>query len=177
MSRIKAKDLKKWLNSKDKGPLPRVPQGFDLPIASLPIPEFSMKADKNVDSGPLIADLEEANSNAIPQIVDDLSDYLDNMMQAGWGWIDGSRDIIDTGALMNSKQITITANGFLVSYSAPYVNIVHYGGYIQPYGNVNIDKMYLPARPWIAATFGQAAGPLPPFDIASSYYDAMAGYN
>lgn len=175
--KIKSKELKKWLLSKDKGPLPKIPEGFDIEFPNLPIPEFGMTADRNVDAGGLWSGLQDANRKAIPQVAEDASKHLDAMMRAGWGWIDGARDIIDTGALMASQEVSMTANGFSVSYSAPYVNLVHYGGYIHPYGNVNIDKMYLPARPWISATFGKAAGPLPPFDMEASYYDAMAGYS
>ena len=175
MSRIKSKDLSKWLYSKDKGPIPPVPQGFDVPWGSLPIPEVVLKVDPG-SADTAFEGLQAAHDKAIPRMVKDLSVHLDNMMEAGWGWIDGTRDIVDTGALKSSKKVSASSSGFEVSYSAPYVNIVHYGGYIQPYGNVNIEKVYLPARPWIAATFGKAPGPLPPFDFEQSYYDAMAGY-
>lgn len=117
--------------------------------------------------------LEEAHQEAIRSLQGPLSDYLDAMMSAGWGWSDGSRDIIDTGTLKNSGRVVVTGDNIVVTYSADYANLIHYGGYIQPYGNLNIEKVYIPGRPWISATFGLAPGPLPPFDIGAAYEDAF----
>ena len=124
----------------------------------------------NVD---LKGDLQRAHEEAVRSLAGPISEYLQAMMSAGWGWSDGARDIVDTGELMNSGQVTVSGDNIVIQYSADYANLIHYGGYIQPYGNLNIEKVYIPGRPWISATFGLAQGPLPPFDIGAAYEDAF----
>lgn len=78
------------------------------------------------------------------------------MDYAGWGWIDGSRDIVDTGKLKSSLTLAernLKAKTTIeIKYKSPYANMVHYGGYIQPYGNKNANSVLYPARPWVEAT-------------------------
>lgn len=121
----------------------------------------------------LKGDLQRAHEEAMRSLAGPISDYLDAMMSAGWGWSDGARDIVDTGQLQNSGRVTVSGDNIVIQYSADYANLIHYGGYIQPYGNLNIEKVYIPGRPWISATFGLAPGPLPPFDIGAAYEDAF----
>lgn len=69
----------------------------------------------------------------------------------------GIRDIVDTGNLNASKKVSTsfgkTQAKLLVRYTAPYASIVHWGGYIVPYGNQKLDAVYLPPRPWIKGIF------------------------
>ena len=46
----------------------------------------------------------------------------------------------------------------IVSYSEPYAALIHYGGYILPYGNPNADKVYIPPRPWVESTLKGETG-------------------
>ena len=50
------------------------------------------------------------------------------------------------------------------TYNSPYANLVHYGGYVTPYGNPDAAAVYVPGRPWIkAATQGTYGAPPPRF--------------
>lgn len=95
----------------------------------------------------------------------ELKTKLDAALRASWGWISGSRDIIDTGELAKSFSISTGSNGVRFSYDSEYAGLVHYGGYIRPYGNPNAELVYLPARPWIDVVLGNAPGPVSPIDF------------
>ena len=110
---------------------------------------------------------------ATPKVVRELGNQLQMNMRAGsWGWRDGSRDIVDSGDLMESQVITVSGFEVDISYNSPYAAITHYGGYIYPYGNKNATKVYLPARPWITATI-EGGGPVPAFDFYAAYLRAI----
>ena len=95
-------------------------------------------------------------------------------MEASWAWEGGAgRDIIDTGELRDSLSITIGSDGqFEINYSSPYAKLVHYGGYIMPYGNNRIEKVFIPGRPWIQAVL-EGGGPVPQFDFESHYREHL----
>ena len=97
---------------------------------------------------------------------------LDNSVTSQWAWIEGSRDIVDTGRLKGALEIkTIfskTKVGFQVSYNTPYAAFVHYGGMIKPYGNQNARDVLIPARPWIQAVFDGSHGQ-PKFDLMAPF--------
>ena len=122
-----------------------------------------------IDTSVLQNDLATAHTEAMQSMVPEFADHLDAMMAANWGWTSGARDIIDTGALKNSKSVEYDGDSIVTSYSAPYANLIHNGGYIAPYGNKNIAKVYIPGRPWIMAAYGLANGPLPPYNFAERY--------
>lgn len=92
---------------------------------------------------------------------------------AVWGWRDGTRDIVETGALRSSLSFSNTANGLEFWYTAPYANLVHYGGYVRPYGNPKIDAVYIPGRPWVDAVM-VGGGPVDPVDLDSIYEEAIS---
>jgi hypothetical protein len=56
---------------------------------------------------------------------------------------------VDTGRLRSSLSISTDRDGLTIDYSSPYANLVHYGGYIQPYGNPNARPVYQAPRPWV----------------------------
>ena len=116
-------------------------------------------------AGPLRRKVADANAN----IAGPLTEALNSAMAASWGWSQGARDIIDTGELRDSLEVTIVDGQVNISYSAPYAGLVHYGGYISPYGNASIEKVYLPGRPWVQSTL-EGGGPVPQFDF-KGYYD------
>lgn len=60
--------------------------------------------------------------------------------------------LVDTGQLKNSLTIQVVGEQLLVEYDCPYAGILHEGGYVQPYGNANAKKVYIPPRPWIINT-------------------------
>ena len=102
---------------------------------------------------------------------------LDRSMSSQWAWGVGragasSRDIVDTGALKSSLKLKTT---FLqtktkldITYTQRYAAFVHYGGYMQPYGNKKAPAVYIPGRPWITAVLEGTHGQ-PKLDYAASF--------
>jgi hypothetical protein len=102
-----------------------------------------------------------------------IRDALDKAMaSASWGWIEGARDIISTGALRNSLTFSEGGKGFEFYYSSDYAALVHYGGYVRPYGNPNAPPVYLPGRPWVDAVM-EGGGPVPAVDLSLVYESAI----
>lgn len=101
-----------------------------------------------------------------------LKNALDASIDSQWSWIEGSRDIVDTGRLKSSLQIkpifSQTKVGFQVAYNTPYAAFVHYGGMIKPYGNQNAADVLIPARPWVQAVFEGTHGQ-PKFDLQTPF--------
>lgn len=130
--------------------------------------DFDVKPQKNIDAVDEEAILAEAKSqiNAImPKLATEVEAALTNALKSNvWSWKGGSRDIYDTGKLASSVTVTAKSDGIDVSYSAPYANIVHNGGYIQPYGNASARPVYLPPRPWVSSVL-YGGGPVPQFDF------------
>lgn len=101
-----------------------------------------------------------------------LSKALDDAMEASiWKWtpgvttdrkngqsVESPRDIVDTGALQKSYRINIKGNSIDFAYREPWSRLVHWGGYIQPYGNPNATKVYVPGRPWITSVLNGENG-------------------
>lgn len=69
--------------------------------------------------------------------------------------VDSPRNIVDTGALLASQKVSsghkVTKSFLSITYGVPYASLVHYGGAVLPYGNMNADTKILPARPWVTA--------------------------
>lgn len=137
-----AKGIVKELNS----------DNIALYVAPIPFPAVSFKTTKEPDIGRAIDEVEAKHEMGVDAVKRAVDIRLSANMRRSWGWIDGARDIVDTGALMNSVQFVDSGDGFSLYYSEPYANLVHYGGYINPYGNPNA-RVYLPARPWVQLTF------------------------
>jgi phage gpG-like protein len=123
------------------------------------------------------ADIMQAITDGIAYANEVAAEALENalniaMQSSSWGWRDGSRDIVDTGELMRSLEIIKGQDGLSVSYSSPYAELVHYGGYIVPYGNDSISKVYIPGRPWMDAVL-EGGGPVPSVDLSAIYEEAI----
>jgi phage gpG-like protein len=107
-------------------------------------------------------EIEKSLEDSFEKIKEPLTQALNEAMQASWGWEGGSRDIINTGELMNSLKIEINGKNISITYDSPYAMLVHYGGYIMPYGNSSIEKVFIPGRPWVDAVLN-GGGPVPQF--------------
>lgn len=57
--------------------------------------------------------------------------------------------LVDTGNLKSSLIVTTGNDGINIAYTAPYAALLHFGGYIIPYGNQNAKPVYIPGRPWV----------------------------
>jgi len=117
--------------------------------------------------------LKKAHKRAINSLLDGLRDALNSAMEDPvWNWTDGMRDIIDTGKLKASLNLYADSDGDIhILYGQEYAGIVHYGGYINPYGNPNA-KQYYPGRPWVDSVLN-GGGPVAQYDFKSEYLTAF----
>lgn len=147
--------------------------GSQMMFAIPPFPGayFEFKRSINFDS--IVAEVKAKHKDVVMRLAVELDDYLRMAMRAGWSWTGGARDIVDTGALMDSGGAFASDDKILVNYESPYANLVHFGGYVAPYGNQRAEKVYIPGRPWVAMAFGLAPGPLPPFNFKERYQAYM----
>lgn len=123
---------------------------------------------KNIPGDQILAGFERAINRASNRIKADMEIALRAAMLANaWKTPSGQADIYDTGELLSSGTVTVDSDGITISYDAPYAALVHYGGYINPYGNQSA-RVYLPPRPWVESVLN-GGGPVPQFDIASYY--------
>ena len=119
------------------------------------------------------ARLEAAISRASQRIAADLKQALDDALRSSsWQTRTGSADIYETGELLTSGSVTVDQNGLTIAYDAPYAALVHFGGYIHPYGNLQA-RVYLPPRPWVQSVLN-GGGPVPQFDFEQYYTQEIA---
>ena len=131
---------------------------------------FTFKVDKgSMQVRRIVGRFQKAINVASIRIAMDLSKALDEAMMSD-GWEGG--DIVDTGRLMESGNVIVNGDGITVANDSPYAAIIHYGGYVVPYGEIN-SRVYLPPRPWIEAVM-LGNGPVPRFDIGRYYYEEIA---
>lgn len=114
--------------------------------------------------------LKQVNELAVELMREEIEKALNEIMSSNV-WPSGS-DLIDTGELMNSLQVTVNGDTVRMSYTADYASLVHYGGYIQPYGNSKVEKVYIPGRPWVQAVVDGTAGTAP-IDLSAIYNRAF----
>lgn len=135
----------------------------------LGMPSISIQVSGNAYDS-IMQQINESISEWKQIIATDLLSRLNLAMSSNL-WNNG--DLIDTGNLRDSVSINITSTGVQISYDAPYANLIHYGGYIVPYGNTNIDKVYIPASPWAQSViFGD--GPFEAYDYQEAYAIALS---
>lgn len=129
--------------------------------------KFDMKVVSKVDFERRIT---AAISRASVRIAVDLKSALDAAMgSAVWGSDDPN--IYDSGQLMASGSVVADGKTIRVSYDEDYAAIIHYGGYIAPYGNVNA-KVYLPPKPWVDAVL-RGGGPVQKFNFDRYYREEI----
>ena len=136
--------------------------------------KIGLKFTCDIDLGGIIQQLSKIDDLALQIIASELPDALNNALRSNvWsGGTTGDRDIFDTGELSRSLNISMTNNGLTIGYSAPYAGIIHYGGYIVPYGNESRDKVYISPKPWLeSVAFGD--GPIPGYDFQDAYLRAI----
>jgi phage gpG-like protein len=75
-----------------------------------------------------------------------------------WTTRNGTDDIIDSGDLLRSGEVRVTNNGVSINYDVPYASLIHYGGYIVPYGNTNAQRVFIPPRPWVSTVLNSGFG-------------------
>lgn len=124
---------------------------------------------KALNESQILSKFKRAINKASMLAAADLKAALDDALTSNvWQTPKGTTDIYDTGELLQSGTVTISDEGIRIAYDAPYAALVHYGGYVTPYGNTSTAKVYLPPRPWVNAVLN-GGGPVPQFDF-SKYY-------
>lgn len=118
--------------------------------------------------------MQEAHSAAVRQMVDLLEIALNESIESPvWNWNGDNRDIVDSGDLRDSLSVYADSDdNIIISYGEEYAAIVHYGGYFNPYGNVNV-KLYYPGRPWVSSVL-EGNGPVPQFEFQSTYKSLLS---
>ena len=150
---------------------------FSTKLEILP-PKIDMKESSPKMRRAMNAAIVEGTIKASAYVQKDLRVALGAAMDySGWNWTNGPRDIVDTGKLKSSLVLAErnlkTKTTIEIKYRSPYANMVHYGGYIQPYGNRNANSVLYPARPWVEATLRGGYG----IDKFSMTKPMNAGFN
>jgi len=153
--------------------IPRLPGNSKLTVsASASIDGFLKIKVKNIPEAQILNSIKNAIDRASSRITVDLKAALDEaMMSDVWATTKGRGDIYETGELMDSGRVTMSSNGIKIVYTAPYASLVHYGGYIHPYGNKSLS-VYLPPRPWVESVLN-GLGPIRKFDFAKYYREEI----
>ncbi len=140
---------------------------FDLAIG------FRLTYKVNKDSITKI--ISEINARAMDIVAGDIADALNAAMSSGI-WSGQDPDIVDSGALLRSLRVTREGSDIRISYSEPYAALIHYGGYVTPYGNKSAERVYIPGKPWAESLlFG--GGPIAQYDYSAAYKKALASIN
>lgn len=116
--------------------------------------------------------LREALGSAPLQFANILDRILREAISAGiWRLRNGGTgDIIDSGELLRSQAVTVSGSSIQISYDVPYAALIHYGGYIVPYGSVNRRPIYIPPRPWVALVLSSQFNG---YDLTEIYSDII----
>lgn len=114
-------------------------------------------------------------SNQIERSPEELAGVLDVILREAisaniWSTRNGSQDIIDSGELLRSQEVIYSGSSIRIRYGVPYAALVHYGGYIIPYGNAGARPVYIPPRPWVYDVLNNQFNG---FDLSGVYYDIV----
>lgn len=103
--------------------------------------------------------IDKAMIRSILQISDTIERNLALAITSSiWSTNDGLDDIYLTGNLLSSGNVLINGSDISIRYDVPYASLIYYGGYIVPYGSRNVEKVYIPPRPWIRAVLDGTNG-------------------
>jgi phage gpG-like protein len=152
--------------------MPKIPKSFAFSASSSLGAMLQMQIS-SVSAPDFEARLEAAVARASQRITADLKQALDDALRSNvWSTRSGAADIYETGELLASGSVTANDNGLTIAYDAPYAALVHFGGYIHPYGNIR-TKVYLPPRPWVRSVLS-GGGPVPQFNFQQYYTQEIA---
>ena len=80
------------------------------------------------------------------------------------------------GSYCDSKKLKVgylqTKTTVEIKYTAPYANLVHFGGMVRPYGATGRTLKPLPPRPWISAVLNGGWG-IEKLDVDSIINEAL----
>jgi len=146
---------------------------INIPFPSIKLSESGL--DKAVERlGNLPSRYKKAHKLAMTKVAQDLKKALDDAMEADvWDWWDGTRDIVDTGALRDSGAVRYNSadDSLSITYGEEYAAIVHFSGYAVSGYNPSV-KIFYPERPWITATIEGTHG-ITKFPMEQIYTKAL----
>lgn len=142
--------------------------------SSITLPEVTLKTGNDSTFRGRSRKLSDAIRASRFLIAEKLKDALDQALSSPVWSRSGSEDsdLVDTGQLRDSGSVTADDRGISITYSAPYANLIHYGGYILPYGNKSNEKVYIPGRPWVRSVVA-GGGPVQQFDFTAIISEAI----
>ena len=124
----------------------------------------------------LAKEVRKAHTYGIRAVRDELEKALDDAMENPvWNWIDDTRDIVDRGTLKRSRKVVVDSdNDIYIFYGTEYAAMVHYGGYVNVFGDSSVTYYY-PGRPWVEAVL-EGNGPVQRFEYEAVYEKAFFEY-
>jgi phage gpG-like protein len=148
--------------------LSRVPKSFDIKSQARFNPGITIDVDQKGKQ-----QLKKRKEEAMRKSLAELTSILDAALLAAISstWPNGS-DIVDTGNLLNSNSVVLSGDTIEIINTAPYAKLIHFGGYITPYGNPFAERVYIPPRPWVTAVLEGTQGQQQ-VDLASVYKQAF----
>ena len=146
--------------------------GYDSSISYNPKLRIINKSSQQLAN--ITAGIDRAMIRAILDISDNLERNLALAITSSiWATNNGLDDIYLSGDLLRSGEVTASNTNISIGYDAPYAALIHYGGYIKPYGSEYAQKVYIPPRPWIQAVIDGTNG-LPGIDYRDIVYKALS---
>lgn len=162
-------------------------EGFNFRL-NFETPKLDLKGKTDKQKAAMKRALTTGMARGVGRIETSLSQALDAAMESStWNWpretvrrngsVAGTtRDIVDTGTLKASKKVKAaykqTKATISITYGAPYAALMHYGGYVIPYGRTGRAAKQIPGRPWITATLEGTNG-IPKFDSDAILNEAI----
>lgn len=131
-------------------------------------PRITVKADIT-NAKRLVSKVDEALMAGMAEVAAVLDDALIDAIRSKWP---NGDDIVETGNLLDSSSVVLSGNTIEVINTAPYAKLIHFGGYIAPYGNPFAERVYIPPRPWVTAALEGSSGQ-PGIDLAAIYEAAF----
>ena len=156
---------------------------------TFPTPKPDLKGQDKKVAAKMKAAITKGVQRGMARVETSLSKALDDaMMASSWEWssivttrvngqtVGSPRNIVDTGFLRDSKKLKIsylqTKTTVEVKYTAPYANLVHFGGMIRPYGAKGRTLKPIQPRPWITAVLNGGWG-IEKLDVDSIINEAL----
>ena len=158
-------------------------------LVTFPTPKPDLTGKDKGTAKKMKAAITKGVQRGMARVETELSKALDNaMMASSWEWssivttrkngqtVGSPRNIVDTGFLRDSKKLKIsylqTKTTVEVKYTAPYANLVHFGGMIRPYGVAGRTLQPIQPRPWITAVL-QGGWGIEKLDVDSIVNEAL----
>lgn len=126
--------------------------------------DTTVKADDSLEK-----EYKRVINKALREVIRLVDAELIRAIESG-GWASGP--IVDSGKLLRSSRVERNGNSIRLLNDVPYAALIHYGGYVRPYGNPNARPVYIPGRPWIEGVL-KGGGPAGSRSVADLLQEAI----